>query len=293
MNKVRALVLTARDPSAALAEKHDAFGELVLSFQDVAFACAYAVLGDFQLAEDAAQEAFIRAWQRLDQLRQPEAFPGWLRQIVLTECNRFTRGKRLRLTHLDDDTNLPSLGENLQADVEKHELKNAVLAALEKLTEKERVVVVLFYLKEQSQLEISAFLEVPVTTVAKRLYSAKARLTGLLTKEFEGDLRAHRPSRNRSFAEKVAAGIFDEYIGEYKFEQRPELTVRIRREGNKLIGEAAGQRNELTTHDNFNTQLETKEFDGRGKFVRDRKGHITHFVYFEFGEKKGIARKIS
>src|SRR5919197_1810211 len=92
----RRLVQKAADPCSPLGERHEAFGELVTGFQDMAFGGAYAVLGDFYLAEDAAQEAFIAAWQRLDQLRAPEAFPGWLRRIVLTRCNRLTRGRRLR-----------------------------------------------------------------------------------------------------------------------------------------------------------------------------------------------------
>ena len=293
MNKVRALVLQATDSDAALAEKHDAFGKLVSAFQDMAFACAYAVLGDFQLAEDAAQEAFVSAWQKLDQLRQPEAFPGWLRRIVLTECNRLTRAKRPQLTTLDADADVPSSLEDQQTEIEKSELKTSVFAAIEKLPDKERLVVVLFYLKEQSQLEISAFLEVPITTVAKRLYSARARLTGLMTKEFKRDLLAHRPSRNRSFAERVAAGIFDEYVGEYRFEQRPELTVVIRKEGNKLVGEASGQRNELCAQDGIDNELTTREFDGRGRFIKNCEGRVTHFIYFEFGQELGRARKIS
>lgn len=83
-------IAKATDPSAAPAERHEAFGELVLRFQDMAFACAYAVLGDSYLAEDVAQEAFVVAWQKLDQLRDPNAFAGWLKRIVLTQCNRLT-----------------------------------------------------------------------------------------------------------------------------------------------------------------------------------------------------------
>lgn len=293
MDKVRTLVLQATNSDAALAEKHDAFGKLVQAFQDMAFACAYAVLGDCQLAEDAAQEAFISAWQRLDQLRQPDAFPGWLRRIVLTRCNRLTRAKRPQLTTLDDGTQVPSLLENQQIEIERNEVKNAVFAAIEKLPENDRLVIVLFYLQEQSQLEISAFLEVPVTTVAKRLHSARVRLTGLMTKEFKRDLWAHSPSRNRSFAEKVAAGIFDEYVGEYRFKQRPDILVRIKKEGNKLIGEASGQRNELCAQTDSDIELSTREFDGKGRFIRDSEGQITHFVYFEFGQEMGMARKIS
>src|SRR5215467_3480291 len=101
VEEIRHLIDRATAARAAQAEKHRAFGEIVRRFQDLAFGCAYAILGDFQLAEDAAQEAFLTAWRNLDQLRKPEAFPGWFKRIVLTQCNRLTRGKRLDTVSLD------------------------------------------------------------------------------------------------------------------------------------------------------------------------------------------------
>ena len=103
---------------------------------------------------------------------------------------------------------------------------------------------------------------------------------------------AHRPSRDRSFAEKVRAVIFDEYVGEYQYELRPELTVLIWREGDRLVSEAAGQRNILFAENDSETVLLIKEFDGRGNFIRDDKGRVTHFVYYEFGQEMGRARKV-
>ena len=281
------------DSDAALAEKQEAFGGLVRSFQDMAYACAYAVLGDFHLAEDAAQEAFITAWQKLYQLRQPEAFPGWFRRIVLTECHRLRRGKRLRATSLDDGMSVLSIFDNPQTTIERDEQKEAVFAAIEKLPENERVIVALFYLKEHSQGNISAFLEIPLTTVAKRLYSARVRLRGKMMDKFKDDFTARRPSRNESFAEKVKAGIYDEYIGQYKFELRPELVITVTREGDKLFSEAAGQRNLLFAKDESGSELRAKEFDGKGEFLRDDEGRITHFIYYEFGKEMGRAIKIN
>ena len=166
MNNARALVLRATDSNATLVEQHDAFCELVRIFQDMAYVCAYAVLGDSCLAQDAAQEAFISAWQNLSQLRQPEAFPGWFRRIVLTECNRLKRGKHLRATLLQNALNVPSVYTNPQTAIERDELTRAVFRAIKNLSEKERMVIVLFYIKELSQSDISTFLEVPLTTVA-------------------------------------------------------------------------------------------------------------------------------
>ena len=292
MNEAHALVIKATHSNATLAEKHEAFGGLVRSFQDMAYACAYAVLGDFHLAEDAAQEAFISAWQELSQLRQPEAFPGWFRRVVLTECNRLTRGKHLRTMSLDDGVNLHAPDTDPQTAIERDELTKAVFTAIEKLSLNERMVVVLFYVKEHSQSDISAFLDVPLTTVAKRLYSARVRLRGMMMDGFKNDLTAHRPSRDGSFAEKVKAGIYDEYIGQYRFELRPELVVTIRREGESLMSEAAGQRNELFADDRAESELLTKEFDGSGKFVRAAEGRVSHLIYYEFGREMGLAKKI-
>lgn len=293
MNEVAASVLKALDSRATLVERHEAFGRLVWSFQDMAYACAYAVLGDFQLAEDAAQESFISAWQKLPQLRQPDAFPGWFRRIVLTECNRLTRRKQLSLTSIEEAATVSSLLDHAQSLLEQRELNNAVFTAIEKLPANERLVVVLFYHKEQSLRDISAFLEVPITTVAKRLYSARARLRGMMTEEFKEDLLAHRPSRNSTFAERVNNGIFDEYVGTYRYEERPELTVEIKRKGSKLIGISGGQRNELWAENDSDNELLTSEFDGRGRFVRDEQGRISHLVYYEFGREMGVATKIS
>ena len=72
----------------------DAFGKIVQQFQDMAVGYAYSILGDFQLAEDAAQEAFIAAYRDVRTLRIPEAFPSWFKKIIFKHCDRFKRRKR-------------------------------------------------------------------------------------------------------------------------------------------------------------------------------------------------------
>ena len=54
---------------------------------------ARACLGDFHQAEDVAQEAFLQAYQELDALRAPAAFPGWFRRIVHKHCDRILRSR--------------------------------------------------------------------------------------------------------------------------------------------------------------------------------------------------------
>jgi len=104
------LIASATAARTAHAEKGAAFGQIVRRFQDMAFACAYAVLGDFYLAEDAAQESFITAWRSLDQLRKPEAFPGWFKRIVLKDWNStYSPGQTDKAWLVVDKLNPPKL----------------------------------------------------------------------------------------------------------------------------------------------------------------------------------------
>src|SRR5919199_314305 len=89
MDSLESLILRAREGDA------DAYAAIVWRFQDMAVGYGYALLRDFQLAEDAAQEAFLEAYRHLSALREPAAFPGWFRRIVFKHCDRLTRGKSL------------------------------------------------------------------------------------------------------------------------------------------------------------------------------------------------------
>lgn len=292
MDRTRTLVVRATSPDSTFAERHEAFGELVRLFQDMACACAYAVLGDFHAAEDAAQEAFVTAWRKLDRLREPEAFPGWLRRIVLTECNRLTRRRRLRTVPLEPGAGVPSTEVDQQGAVERDYMKRALTCAVGALPRGERMVVALFYADGRSHKDIARFLEVPTTTVARRLNRARTRLKGRLSEDFKDAFAGRRPSRSMTFADKVRAGIFDAYVGRYRYELRPDLVVTIKREGARLFGEAAGQRNEIRAGGESEGDLRVEEFDGRGEFTRDARGRVTHFTYYEFGRQMGRALKI-
>jgi len=218
VDEIGPLIARATAARAARAEKSQAFGEIVRRFQDFAFACAYAMLGDFHLAEDAAQEAFLSAWRNLDQLRKPEAFPGWFKRIVFTQCSRLTRGRRFEAVALDMIAELPSNGAEPAIAYEQHERQARVLAAIQELPEHERLVTLLFYVGDYAQSEIAAFLELPLTTVKKRLFSARRRLRERMLDMVRETFKEKRPSRNEQFAETVALfnEALDSFIGKVR-----------------------------------------------------------------------------
>jgi RNA polymerase sigma-70 factor, ECF subfamily len=275
------LVETARDPNASLQEQHVAFTRLVEQSQHIAFGLALASLRDLEDAKDAVQSAFATAWHRLRQLRDPSALVPWLNSIVATECSR-----RQRRRVLVPEALVPPA--SVEADAHRLDYQSVVASALAKLPIAERHVMVLFYFLGYNQPQIGRLLGLKPGTVGKRLHSARLRIRRGLPRSVRGDFILLSPSV--AFAERVRMGLLDEYTGEYRFDRRPDHLVSIAREGDTLISESGGQRHVLVSV--AEQSLLTREYDGEGRFRRNRRGEVTHFVYYEFGKRLGIARKI-
>jgi RNA polymerase sigma factor (sigma-70 family) len=127
----RAVSRTVFEPEA-----REAFGELVKRYQNAAIAYAYAILRNHAGAEDAAQAAFLTAWLRRADLREPKAFGSWLRTIVRTECSRISRRMHLVTVPLDDAFGgraEPSAGNSRDPD-----LQHLLLTAIEALPDSDR-----------------------------------------------------------------------------------------------------------------------------------------------------------
>ena len=197
IGSIESLVLRAREGD------ENAFGVIVRRFQDMAVGYGYSILRDFQLAEDAAQEAFFEAYRNLEKLREPAAFPGWFRRIVFKQCDRLIRGKSIATIPLDAAHEQAARESDQSEKLEQREMKDRVLEAVDALPENERAATMLYYIGGYSQMEIGAFLDAPVTTVKKRLHSARSRLREMLMDAVEESLRERRPSRDEQFAGRL------------------------------------------------------------------------------------------
>lgn len=188
---------------AAQHEDREAFNTLVERFQDMACASAYAMLGDRQLAEDAAQEAFIEAYLTLEKLREPAAFLNWFRLIIFKQVDRLTRGKRLASSSLEAAAEVPGTEPDLSELVDTRNVHERVRRAINALPERQRLVVMLFYGTGYALKEIAVFLEVPVTTIKKRLYDARQQLKDELIDVMRDVLQEQRPSRVNTLPAKI------------------------------------------------------------------------------------------
>ena len=153
-----------------------AFELLVRRYQDLVTGTAYGWLADPELARDVAQEVFLEAHLKLDQLQDPAAFRGWLRRIVIKQCDRVTR-RRIPVHAGLDEGQEPEISDSGPAGrAESSEIADRIRFAVEGLPRQEREVVALHYFAEATGPELADYLELPLSTVKKRLRTARARL---------------------------------------------------------------------------------------------------------------------
>jgi RNA polymerase sigma-70 factor, ECF subfamily len=156
----------------------DAFSELYRRFARPVLAMAQRQLGDNGRAEEAAQETFAAVWRSARSYR-PERGSGsaWLYAVARHAIIDRARQRREPVAELPDEAS-PEAGPDEQAEVAW--LSWRVHSAVEKLPERERVVLELAYWSGLSQSEIASYLDVPLGTVKTRTRAGLSRLSGLL-----------------------------------------------------------------------------------------------------------------
>jgi RNA polymerase sigma-70 factor, ECF subfamily len=155
-----------------------AFESIVRRYERVLFAVARRMLGNYEDALDATQNAFIRAYEGLDTFDPQRRFFSWIYRIAVNECLNARRARRPD-DPLPDEMEAPAGGSPL-AGVEQAERSGVIDAALVRLSEDHRLVVVLRHFADLSYGEISDVIGVPEKTVKSRLFEARQRLGELL-----------------------------------------------------------------------------------------------------------------
>ena len=160
-----------------------AFSVLVKKYQKPVHALVWRKIGDFHIAEDITQDTFLKAYQKLSTLKEPQRFASWLYVIATNYCKMWIRKKRLSTQSLEDISSMELeratysgyiIAENEQITAEAQ--REVVKKLLAKLQESERTVITLHYLGGMTYKEISEFLGVSIETIKTRVYRARQRL---------------------------------------------------------------------------------------------------------------------
>ena len=159
--------------SPVLDDVHERFLRLAGSGLDRAYRLAGLVLGNATEAEDAVQDALLRAWNGVRTLRDPAGFDAWFDRILVNGCrDRLRRRKVVRFVPLDATHDTVPIRDPFSTLGEQ----DALLAGLQALGPDERVVVVLHYWADLRLEDIATRLDCPTGTVKSRLHRAKAIL---------------------------------------------------------------------------------------------------------------------
>jgi RNA polymerase sigma-70 factor (ECF subfamily) len=182
-----------------LSGDRDAFGEIVVRYEDRIFATIYRILGKAEDARDLAQEAFLRAWSRLETFKEGARFSTWLYTIALnltrSELRKRKALKNRQPLSLDRLGSRPGErppdpadpGEPPDATLGRTELYRLALSEMERLEPEAREVIVLRDMQSLSYEQIAEVVDCPVGTVRSRLHRAREALRTRLAPLVSGD----------------------------------------------------------------------------------------------------------
>lgn len=152
------------------------------------YLAAYSILLDSEMAKDAAQEAYLRAFKSINTLREKSKFQAWVCSIAINTSKDMLRDKIKQRKHRFEPINNPSEGiklelENILIDYnlpddiyEKGELRREIMEILNSLKEIERQIIILKYYQDLSYDEIAAILNTKIGTVKSTFHRSKSKI---------------------------------------------------------------------------------------------------------------------
>ena len=160
-----------------------AFSALVRKYQKPLHALVWRKIGDFHIAEEITQDIFLNVYKKLQTLKNPNLFAGWLYVSATRRCHAWLKKKRIPMESLEimppeelEELAYTQYRAEQQEEIVNEQQREAVKRLLQKLPESERTVVTLHYLGDMTCEDISKFLGVSPNTIKSRLHRARKRL---------------------------------------------------------------------------------------------------------------------
>lgn len=154
----------------------EAFSVLAGAAVDRMYALARLILRDADLAQDATQEALVRAWRDLPSLREVERFDAWLHRVVVRACSDTRKARRRWQAELTVVRSEPSERDRSGELADRDELERA----LRRLSDSQRTVLVLTFYLGYAPADVADALDIPVGTAKSRLHYALEALRSAL-----------------------------------------------------------------------------------------------------------------
>ena len=159
--------------------KNERFEEIYQTYKNTILRTCYMILKDYQLAEDATQDVFVKVYYKLHTFKAKSEIKTWITRIAINVCK-----SKMRTRSYSEAVNSEFVTIHSDSTTEnKPENRLVILEAVMNLPRDLREVTVLFYYQEFRQKEISKILKIPETTVAYRLRKSKEQLRTTIKEE--------------------------------------------------------------------------------------------------------------
>ncbi|WP_164779457.1 sigma-70 family RNA polymerase sigma factor [Paenibacillus kobensis] len=186
----------------------DAFAELVRNYTNAVCAIAYDVMRDYHLAQDIAQESFVKAYRSLQSLQQPGKFGSWLYAIAMNLSIDYKRSQARKTRTYDQLESMEAAERKPSADdrLLQQELRLDVGLALDHLDETSRTILLSYYISEMTMPEIAGMLDMSVSAVESRVRRSRKTLQS-------SHLSAYaRQYGNRGASDKLVMRVMDRIV---------------------------------------------------------------------------------
>ena len=160
-----------------------AFEQLVIRHQELVFSLAYKLTGNREMANDVAQESFIRAWKAIEKFRGDSTFSTWIYRITVnTAWTLRKKAKKHNTLNIDDTYEPIVIDEKKDPELVaiNSDLSSLLVNALDKLPIEQRIIVELKNIEGRSHKEIADYLDISVTAAKVRLHRAHQKLRIIL-----------------------------------------------------------------------------------------------------------------
>ena len=160
-----------------------AFEQLVIRHQELVFSLAYKLTGNREMANDVAQEAFIRAWKAIEKFRGDSTFSTWIYRITVnTAWTLRKKAKKHNTLNIDDTYEPIVIDEKKDPELVaiNSDLSSVLINALDKIPIEHRIIVELKNIEGRSHKEIADYLDISVTAAKVRLHRAHQKLRQIL-----------------------------------------------------------------------------------------------------------------
>lgn len=156
----------------------DSFGEIYNQYVSHALRLAYALLHDQSAAEDAVQEAFIRAYYHREKFDKSKKFKPWFDRILINECKRIL-GRRKQFMDIEEAERM----EDFSSSADESDEIQTLRSSIDRLAPKYKEVILLKYMQGYSEVEIAQILLIPRSTVKSRLFEARNKLKSMMMED--------------------------------------------------------------------------------------------------------------